>query len=43
MERAPPPSIALSMGTSALAPAMAAVVTNPADVAKTRLNVHAHF
>ena len=32
-------SIALSMGTSALAPAMAAIVTNPADVAKTRLNM----
>ena len=36
---APRPSIALSMGTSALAPAMAAFITNPADVAKTRLNM----
>ena len=34
-----PPSILFSMTTSALAPAMAAVVTNPADVAKTRLNM----
>ena len=35
----PPPSLALSVGSSALAPALAAVVTNPADVAKTRLNM----
>ena len=34
-----PPSLALSVGTSALAPALAGVVTNPADVAKTRLNM----
>lgn len=33
------PSIPLSMATSALAPALAAIVTNPADVAKTRLNM----
>ena len=34
-----PPSLALSVSTSALAPALAAILTNPADVAKTRLNM----
>ena len=38
-DRDAPPSLALSMGSCALAPAMAAVFTNPADVAKTRLNM----
>ena len=31
--------VLVSMATSAIAPAMAALVTNPADVAKTRLNM----
>ena len=39
MAEQPPPSLALSVGSGALAPALAAVVTNPADVAKTRLNM----
>ena len=33
------PSIGLSIATSAIAPATAAIFTNPADVAKTRLNM----
>ena len=33
------PSVLLSMSTSAAAPAIAAFFTNPADVAKTRLNM----
>ena len=31
--------ILLSVSTSAVAPALSALVTNPADVAKTRLNM----
>ena len=34
-----PPSLMVSMGSSAVAPAIAAFFTNPADVAKTRLNM----
>ena len=39
MAEQPPPSLALSVGSGALAPALAAVVTNPADVVKTRIQV----
>ena len=39
LHRANTASVAESMATGAIAPAMAAVVTNPADVAKTRLNM----
>jgi solute carrier family 25 protein 34/35 len=35
----PKPTLAVSIGTSALAPALAGIATNPADVAKTRLNM----